>query len=61
VEAAGIVASAAAIRTVQGERHFAGRALAYTGSASIIDRHIAPFFSAFPSGKPCNWRNGWSR
>lgn len=38
------------LRTVEEERRFAGWALAYSGSASFVDRYIGPLFSPLPPG-----------
>jgi hypothetical protein len=38
------------IRTAEEERRFAAWSMVYTGYASFVDRHIAPFFSALPRG-----------
>ena len=38
------------IRTADEARRFAGSPLAYSGQASVADRHIAPFFSPLPQG-----------
>jgi hypothetical protein len=38
------------LRTTEEERRFATWSMVYTGHASFVDRHIAPFFSALPQG-----------
>jgi len=38
------------IRATEEPRRFAGWAMAYTGKAGFVDRHIAPLFSALPPG-----------
>lgn len=38
------------IRTAEEPRRFAGWSMAYSGNASLIERHIGPLFSPLPPG-----------
>jgi hypothetical protein len=38
------------IRTLEEPRRFTGWSMAYSGNASLVERHIGPLFSSLPAG-----------